>query len=277
MLAGEHGLYLKRRGLAAGTIDKRLRRLAVVETTYGLATVTTEQIEELLDRRKISVKTRYDWISDLHCFYRWAIDWGHLTEDPTNRIVRPRLPRRLPRPIATGDLATAVQMAGPTMRSWLSLAAFGGLRCVEIARLEVDCLLWDDHLIRVLGKRDKERLVPMHPEVERVLRSNPMPSRGRVFRRPRGGGYPPAQISREVSLYLSSIGINATAHQLRHWFGTNVFRSSGRDLRVTQELLGHSSPQTTAIYADWSRPAADRAVAELSLDIDPTLFSEWAS
>lgn len=270
----QHCLSLTRRGLASTTIQARRSKLRSFDRRIGLAAATPEDVELFLDSRNLSAKSRYDWISHLSCFYRWAIDNGRLTDDPTARLLRPKLRRRLPRPIATGDLVTALQMADPVMRAWLTLMAFGGLRCVEVARLEVDDLLWEDGLVRVHGKGDKERLVPIHSEVRQVLRSLRLPNRGRVFRRPRGGGYPAAQVSREVSAYMSDLGIAATAHQCRHWFGTHVYRQS-RDLRVTQELLGHSSPTSTAIYADWSRQEAKRAVEALAVDTNPSVLSDW--
>lgn len=272
----EHCKHLVRRGLADATIQARRRRLTAFDRSVGLAVAMPEDVEAFLDRRDLAAKSRYDWISHLSAFYRWAIDHEHLQRDPTAQVIRPKLRRRLPRPIGTGDLVTAIQMATPTMRVWLSLMAFGGLRCVEVSRLEVDDLLWDDGLLRVHGKGDKERMVPMHADVEKALRATPLPSRGRIFRRPRGGPYPAAQISREVSEYLSDLGVSATAHQLRHWFGTNIYRTS-HDLRVTQELLGHSSPTSTAIYADWSRLEAKRAVSDLSIDTQPSVLSDWTS
>lgn len=279
-LIGLHVRHMRRRGLADGTIDKRRSRLSRFDAAAGLATAEPEDVEVFLDNRRgrdgrLSKKARYGWISDLHQFYRWAIDHGHLDQDPTRRVIRPKVQPGLPRPISTGDLMTALDMAEPTMRSWLSLMAFGGLRCAEVASLDVDGLLWEDSLIRVVGKFDKPRLVPMHDEVARTLRAVSIPSRGRVFRRPRGGPYPAAQVSREVSLYFESLGIGATAHQLRHWFGTHVQRIV-KDLRVTQELMGHANPATTAIYAKWSQQEGRRAVDALSLSVDPTLFTEWA-
>lgn len=276
-LVNDHVEHMRRRGLADGSIGKRRRRLVRFDAVVGLSGAEPEDVETFLDNRDLSAKTRYDWVSDLANFYQWAIDWGHLETNPTLRVVRPKCPRRLPNPIATGDLVVGLQMAEPTMRAWLTLAAYGGLRVGEIGGLTVDSLLWDDKLIRVIGKGDKERMVPMHPEVERVLRARRLPSRGRVFRRPRGGGYPAAQVSREVSLYFESIGVSATAHMLRHWFGTKLYAAC-RDLRVVQEVMGHASPSTTAMYADWSRPEARSAVASLSVEAsDATLFSEWAS
>lgn len=274
MLITEHVKYMRRRELASGTIEGRRRKLEAFDAAVGLEQASADDVERFLDGRHLAAKSRYDWVSHLSCFYRWAIDHGHLADDPTARTVRPRLRRRLPRPIDTGDLTTALQMAEPTMRAWLALMAFGGLRCVEVARLEVDDLLWGDELVRVHGKGDKERMVPMHVEVERSLRACRLPSRGRVFRRPRGGPFPAAQVSRETSLYLSGLGISATAHQCRHWFGTHAYKAS-RDLRVVQELLGHSSPVVTAVYADWSREEAARTVAALSIETAPSLLADW--
>lgn len=270
-----HLQSMRRRDLSPGTIDKRRGKLLAFDSRVGLVEAQSEDVEVFLDLRDLSAKTRYDWISHLHCFYVWGIDNGYVSHDPTARVDRPRLRRQLPRPIDTGDLTTAIQMADPTMRAWLTLMAFAGLRCVEVARLEVPDLLFEDRLLRVHGKGDVERLVPMHSEVERCLRMIQRPSRGRVFRRPRGGGYPPAQLSRDVSEYLSDLGISATAHQLRHWFGTHAYRQS-RDLRVVQELLGHASPTTTAIYADWSREEAMRTVDALSMDTTAgSVLSDW--
>lgn len=270
-----HCLWLRRRGLAPATIHIRRAKLNAVEQRYGLATATTEQIEELLDTRRLGDKARYCWISHLSQFYRWGIDFGLLADDPTARLARPRMKQGKPRPIGTDDLLRAIQQAPPTMRCWLILMAFAGLRCQGVAGLRVEQIAWDDNMILVVEKGERERLVPMHPWVRTELRRTPMPTSGPVFRRPRGGPYPAAQVSRETSLFLSSLGIGATAHQLRHWFGTNVYRQS-KDLRVTQELMGHASPTTTAGYADWSRTEARRAVEALSCDSQPSLLSEWS-
>ena len=282
LIAG-HAVWMRRKGLAANTIQKRRSRLRKVENRVGLCRASTEDIEAILDNltgrdgSELGPKARYQWISDLSQFYRWAIDFGHLDHDPTVRVVRPKQRRGLPRPIATGDLAMALRLAEPMMRAWLALMAFGGLRCAEVATLSVDGVLWDDGLIRVVGKFGKVRMVPMHVEVERSLRAIPMPSRGAVFRRRTGDAFPPWSVSRDVSAYFDSLGIGATAHQLRHWCGSHLLRVT-KDLRVVQEVLGHSSPSTTAIYSEWSKEEARRAIAALELDeTNRDLFSDWAS
>ena len=281
-LIGRHALWMARKGLAANTIAKRRSRLERVERHVGLCRASADDIEALLDDLRgrdgaeLGPKARYQWISDLSQFYRWSIDFGHLDRDPTAQVIRPKQRQGLPRPIATADLAMGLRMAEPMMRAWLSLMAFGGLRCAEVAGLGVDELLWDDRLVRVIGKGGKPRLVPMHHEIERCLRAMPLPARGVVFRRPTGDGFPPWSVSRNVSAYFDSIGVGATAHQLRHWCGSQLLRIT-KDLRVVQEILGHADPRTTAIYTAWSKQEARRAIDALGLeDCDRDLFSDWS-
>lgn len=231
-------------------------------TDHGidLADATAEDVQRFIDAKHVGARTRYTWISAISCFSRWAVQTGHLPHDPTLGITRPKLRRTLPRPIADEDLAVAISMADPQMRCWLILAAYAGLRCAEIAVLCRDDILTADELLRVVGKGGKERLVPMHPLVLEALAAWPKPRQNRpLFQRPAGGAWPPALLSRTASVYLHDIGIDATMHQLRHWFATNTLRRSG-NLRTVQGLLGHSSPTTTAIYTQFCDEDARAAV-----------------
>lgn len=192
-LGTEYATHLRRRGLAAGTIYRRSSTVrAFREWLDGvpLEAATTQQVERFLDSRGLEGRTRYCWISHLHCFYRWAIDHGHATQDPTARIERPRLRRLMPRPIGEPDLEVALSMADRTMKAWLALASYGGLRCAEIAALDADCVLHQYGVLRVLGKGAKERMVPMHPVVSDALAAYGVPRSGPVFRRPRGVALP---------------------------------------------------------------------------------------
>ena len=125
-----------------------------------------------------------------------------------------------------------------------------------------DDVLWDQRLLHVVGKGRHERLVPMHPAVVEALALVRVPRSGPVFRRPHGGPWNPHQVSRRVSVFMSDVGIEATAHQLRHWFGSRTYAAC-RDLRVVQELLGHQSPTTTAVYTAFSHAEAAAAVEAL--------------
>lgn len=158
-------------------------------------------------------------------------------------------------------LRVALGVAGPQMRAWLALASYAGLRCVEISRLERPDL--GPGALRVVGKGSHERVVPTHPVVAEALEGTYLARTGPVFRQENGNPYTAKQVSRRTALFFEMIGYpGVTAHQLRHNFGTRVYRHS-KDLRATQELLGHARIDTTAGYAAVGAEDLAAAVAAL--------------
>jgi site-specific recombinase XerC len=226
--------------------------------------VTSDLLEVFLDDRDLSAKTRYTWLSNLHAFYGWAQRLEPAIVDPTVFINRPRLRQGLPRPMADVDLDRALAAGGPCRRAAVMLGAYAGLRCAEIAWLERDWLDEDREALRVFGKGAKTRVVALHPAVLDALVTMGMPRAGRVFRRPSGGPFTPEQLSRWMNLWLHSVGVTATMHTLRHWFGTETYRVS-KDLRAVQELLGHSTPTVTAVYTKLDGEGGRAAVRALPL------------
>jgi integrase/recombinase XerC len=261
-----HHVDQVRRGNLPRSIARRDANLATfVKWLQGkpLLEVTRTDVERFLDARDIGPRTRYGWLSHLHAFYDWAAR-DELTEhDPTSRIIRPKMRRTLPRPADTDELLSALGDACPKHRCWLLLAAYQGLRCQEIAGLRREDVLEAEGLLRVaMAKGGNERLLPLHPDVLEALKALPMPRVGWVFRRPRGGPYGPVALSQEFNRFLRDAGVDATAHHLRHWFGTSLYMDT-HDLRLVQEMLGHASPTTTAIYTAFDQRAAGEAVRAL--------------
>jgi site-specific recombinase XerD len=260
-----------RRGLMLSSIEQRGAKLVVFARFLdptGLLDATRGDIEQFLDARQIGSRTRYAWLSHLSSFYDWAIRDDLLMTNPTLRIIRPKMRRALPRPAATSDLRRALGVAAPDELCWLLLAAYMGLRCQEIAGLRREDVLEGESVLRVTkAKGGKERLVPLHPDVLEAFRCLPMPRVGWMFQRPRGGPYNPVQMSQNFNGFLRRAGVDATAHQLRHWFGTNLYAQS-HDIRMTQEMLGHANPATTAIYTAFDQRAAMRSVQAMSFN-DP--------
>lgn len=262
--------YQRRRGLMPSTIDKRGDMMHLFALWFGrdLRLAQRDDIESFLASRKvagrpISDRTRYAWISCLACFYGWAIREGLCEHDPTFLVERPRLRLPLPRPISDDDLALAIAGATGHLKVWMLLASYGGLRCAEIAGIYRDDILTDLGLLRVLGKGGKERLVPMHPLVADALRAWPKPSSTRpIFLRPDGDPFTPAQVSAAGRRHLRDLGIDATMHQLRHWFGTRTLMACD-NLRTVQELMGHADPKTTAIYTAFCNESGRAAVHAL--------------
>lgn len=261
-----------RRGVLPSSVAKRDSCLRLFENwlaPQGLTDATPDDVETFLDSRRgrkggpISDRTRYAWISHLHAFYDWAIRHELADQDPTVRIDRPRTRPNLPRPISEDDLRMAIQMAtSPQLRAWLVLMAMAGLRCAEVAGLDREDVIDHELLLHVLGKGNKVRLVPIHPSVLGALRAAGLPRSGPLFTRDDGHRYEPWQVSRIIREHLDGIGIDATAHQLRHRFGTYAYRVS-QDIRTVAELMGHSSITTTMGYVAYSRAAARAAVEDL--------------
>lgn len=270
----EHLADLRRRNLSAGTIEQRrltLRRFArhcqVTPLHAGVDHLLAFIDRPGIDGRPLQPQTIAAELAHLRGFYKWAVIHDLRIDDPTIKIPRPRLPRNLPRPMPEDDLAKAIAGAPERLAPWLMLAAYAGLRAKEVAPLRADDLWWhaDPPLIFIrAGKGGHEEAVPLAPILEPVLRS--LPRRGYLFpyRDGKLGPVRPHIVSQYCNNYLHRIGIlHHTFHSLRHRFGTQVYRLSGRDLRQTQELMRHRSITSTTIYTQIVQGEAAGIVAAL--------------
>lgn len=270
----EHLEYLGPRGrdLSPGTIYQRRRHLVRLHAVVGknLLDVDVDDITRWHSQLDVGVQARVTSIAHVSEFYKWAARQGYVTGDPTRFIIRPRVPRGLPRPISEQDLQMALDTAPRRIRPWLALAAYAGLRAVEIANLRRDAVLdgADPPVLVIHGKGGRDRVVPMGPALLLELQSYGLPTRGYVFTRSDGqtGPNKPWLVSHLANDHLHSLGISATLHQLRHRYGTQIYGLS-QDIRVTQELMGHSSPSTTGVYAAYSKASAVAAARALDASL----------
>jgi integrase/recombinase XerC len=249
-----HLNWVRVKGLSPKTVHNRagvLTRLDRFLEGRDLLKATPDELEAFLGMPSKNQASRAVDGSHLKQFFKWATAKGHVKRDPTVLLPVPRKPRRLPRPLSLEDAATAIALADPEMRIILGLACMCGLRADEIARLRGTDVLWDHDppLLHVRGKGDKDRRVPVPPQLAEWLgdwyRSGPLIR----YRAPgRQHDHMPAyMISSRANQYLHKLGMSAV-HSLRHTAGSWFYRESGRDLRLTQEFLGHASPVSTAIY-----------------------------
>jgi site-specific recombinase XerD len=280
-LAGGFASYQQARGFSTETIRVRLVVVHTFATwlePMGLLDVHREHVEGFLaDRKRCQDGSKNSYLSHLRAFYHWAMREGRVEIDPTALIDRARTRKRLPRPITEADFFQAVRMADRRMRAWLLLAGVGGLRCKEIAGLQLDDLWWDAGIIVVSDpKGNEERTVPMHPVLELALRDYGLPLRDPLFPcygDPRRGPLSRKTISRTGNAFLRDLGIPSTMHKLRTRFGTLTYRNS-RDLLLVAKLMGHKSTATTEAYVAFT-PGADAVKVVTSLpvgDQHPTLF-----
>lgn len=261
-----HLEWMKRRGLSRNAMLYRRHSLRRLREWTGkpVLELTRQDLEEwqVVRSARVSRQTMHGEASNVRNFFRWACHVEQLVEvDPSAVLILPKVPKRVPRPMAEEDLGRALEGADWHMAAAIALAAFGGLRAAEIAGLTWrEVTFGEDPCIRLVGKGDKERVVPMSAGLARYLLACPHRTGPVVPRRDGGLGHnQPHRVSQLVNQYLHGVGIPDTLHTLRHRFATQAYRAT-RDLRAVQELMGHSSPNTTAGYAAASGVAGREAV-----------------
>lgn len=253
-LVASFAAHQRLRGWSDATVTRRSGTLRMFAGTVALDRATVDDVEAFLAARKTAA-TRHAYRSDLRAFYSWAVDRGHVATDPTTRVAPIKVPRYLPRPLDATSLRDAIAAADPEMRLMLMLGAYAGLRCMEIANLRAEDIA-DGVLVVRGGKGGKDRAVPLHPALEGALAQ--MGHGGQVF-----PGATPDNVSRRVTRHLRAHGINATAHQLRHTFGTELARVTHGDLLVVGSVMGHASATTTLGYAKLAANQAAPAISQM--------------
>lgn len=252
-VCGKYLHRLKARGRSPRTVGNVRNTLGRVTRAVGgpILYLASDDLDQWADHRaeEVDTNTLRGEISVIRGFYGWAVREGLLDTDPTLRLEAPRLRRTLPRPMPVDRLRQALAGADARMAAMLALAAFAGLRCIEIARLAWGDIDHANAMILARGKGDKERMVPLSPELSAVLSALPGPRRGPVIPRLDGklGHNASHVISHQTSGWLHDAGFPETLHQLRHTFGTQLLEET-EDLRLVQEAMGHATPASTAIY-----------------------------
>jgi integrase/recombinase XerD len=215
-------------------------------------------------QKKLSGESVYLQIAALRAFYKFCESERLLPVNVTENLALPRRWKRLPRALTDDEikkLLAPVQRESPESlcdRAILELAYASGLRLAELRRLRLEQIHLDAGFIHVIGKGNKERVLPVGRMAVEALQRYLDAGRPRlvtprspaaVFLTKRGTPFAPVtlwlRIKRRVR--LAGIARNVTPHMLRHSFATHLLEH-GADLRVIQELLGHASIATTEIY-----------------------------
>ncbi len=247
--------YVYHQRLALGRLVKHL--------DGPLLDVTTEVLAAYVESRDLGAAARATEIAYLRGFYTWALDEGLVTDSPARKLVRPRQPQRLPRPMPDGDVKRALAEAPCKVAPILNLAVYAGLRACEIAQLRTDDITDSPAMIRIReSKGGGESAVPVAPLLADVLARCPLPTTGYLFPGRDGGHLSRSRICQIANGYLRALGIAHTLHTLRHAYGTAIYRAT-RDLRVTQELMRHRSIQSTVGYTKLDLEAGQMVVAGL--------------
>jgi len=208
-------------------------------------------------------------LSSLRRFYQYLVREGRLQTDPSAEIDAPKLGRSLPKSLTEDEVESLLQapdvkqFLGLRDRAMLELLYASGLRVSELIGLPVSQLNLRQGVLRVVGKGNKERLVPLGEEaadwLERYLdEARPSLLRGRLsdalFVTQRTSAMTRQAFWHLIKRYARQAGIRTSLspHSLRHSFATHLL-NHGADLRVLQMLLGHSNLSTTQIYTHVAR------------------------
>jgi integrase/recombinase XerD len=214
--------------------------------------------------RRLSSESVYLEIAALRAFYRFAEDEKLLPANIAEYLSLPRRWKRLPKALTGQEIESLLVPETPeTPRSLcdqavLELAYASGLRLSELRTVRLEQLHLEAGFINVVGKGNKERVVPVGRKavaaLERYLNAGrprlvTARSPAAVFLTRRGTPFAPVTLWLRIKQRVRRSGIarNVTPHMLRHSFATHLLEH-GADLRVIQELLGHASISTTEVY-----------------------------
>ena len=208
-------------------------------------------------------------LSSLRRLFRFMCREGMREDDPSSLVESPKLGRSLPKSLSESDIEALLNapdgstLLGSRDRAMLELMYASGLRVSEIVGLSMDQVSLQRGLLRLIGKGDKERLVPMGEEAQDRLEQYLKHARpdllkqkqsNAVFITARGQA-----MTRQAFWYMikrsakkAAISFELSPHTLRHSFATHLL-NHGADLRVVQMLLGHSDLSTTQIYTHVAR------------------------
>jgi integrase/recombinase XerC len=278
----EHYLMLFRqhleveRNLSPHTINAYLRDLqqfgAFIEQTCG-APVDTDslaRVDVLLLRRYLANLQKncqrssvVRKLSSLKTFYRYLERQGAIDSSPISAVMAPRRQLYLPKVLSaeqTGTLLDTPVNDYPQLIRDLAICELlysCGLRVSELAGLDLGSIDLEQRQVRVLGKGNKERMLPVGRTACRslylYLELRPKGDEQGLFLNYRGGRLTPRSIQRLLKRRLLQLNLptDVTPHALRHSFATHLL-DAGADLRVIQELLGHASLSTTQRYTSVS-------------------------
>jgi integrase/recombinase XerC len=219
-------------------------------------------------QRRLDRRTVHARVSGLRALYRYWQRQGRLSSNPFVALPLPRLERRLPRFLSEEQMRRLLEAPGRLLengrldaftaqRDWLLLELLygGGLRVSELVALSFGQIDVDSGVARIVGKGRKERVCPLGEAAMTLLRAwrdglrAGVSAGDRVLVRADGLPLTSREVQARLKRYLAAAGLPADAspHTLRHSYATHLL-NAGADLRVVQELLGHSRLATTQIY-----------------------------
>ena len=285
--------YLKlERSLSANSIEAYVHDVVLLYQFMNMTQpgvlpvkVTTKQIQDFLQHINelgLSAHSQARILSGLKSFFKYLFFEERIENDPTALIEGPRLGRKLPDTLSYPEiekLLNAIDQSKPEggrNRAMLEVLYSSGLRVSELVDLKINNVYFDIGFLRVIGKGNKERLVPIGRDALKYLKIYCDEIRGKAPHKPAQKGFEAYAFLNRNGRKLTRVmvftiikdlalvvGLNKTIspHTFRHSFATHLIEG-GADLRAVQEMLGHESITTTEIYTHLDRDYLRQVIQE---------------
>ena len=262
------------RGLSKNTIEsysrdlnKLILFLEVNEINTSPISIDNEIVKQFVYEiaKSVNPRSQARIISGLRSFFDYLIFEDYRKTNPTDLIEAPKIGRKLPDTLAENEidaLISAIDLSHPQgerNRTILETMYSCGLRVSELITVKISDLFFEEGFIRVIGKGNKQRFVPIHYNAQKYIlfyikdiRNHIQPKKGfedTLFLNRRGKG-----LTRQmIFIILKNLALEIdlkkkiSPHTLRHSFATHLLKN-GADLRAIQQMLGHESITTTEVY-----------------------------
>lgn len=263
------------KGLSKNTIDSyrsdivKFLGFCIEENVDGFDKVDKNILEKFLNKlsyEKISATSQARYISSLRSFYSFLLSQEIINNNPVEKIEPPKIRRNLP-DFLTIDEVLKILESVPTEtclgirdKAILEVLYACGLRVSELINLKQRDIFFDEGFVRIWGKGSKERIVPIgksalnwiktyQKKCRPILVANQINSTDILFLNSNGGKLSRMGVWKIIRKYATLVGLEGKVHPhiFRHSFATHLLEG-GADIRVVQEMLGHSDISTTQIY-----------------------------
>lgn len=273
------------KSLSAKTAEAYLHDVGLLDEFLGEKKLENVEVADLQDFAKylqkdqeVKATSQARILSGVRAFYRFLVLEGTLETNPAQLIDTPKLARKLPTVLSVPEveaIINAVDLSAPEghrNRAMIEVLYSCGLRVSELITLQLSCLFFDEGYIRVIGKGNKERIVPIGSTAQKAIRLYVEGYRMSlkikkgdadiVFLNRRGGRLSRVMVFHIVKELAEKAGITKeiSPHTFRHSFATHLVEG-GADLRAVQEMLGHESITTTEIYTHLDREYVQSTIA----------------
>lgn len=260
-------------------VQKLVNWLEENEMFISPASISPQQLKDFIYQlsKTVNSSTQGRIISGLKGFFNYLVFEGYRNTNPMELIESPKLGRKLPEVLSTEEINRLISVIdlgspqGERNRAILETLYSSGLRVSELTELRISDLFFDEGFIKVIGKGDKQRLVPIAKTTEkyiniyrsqiRVHQNIDPKSKDTLFLNRRGKGLTRAMIFTIIKdlAVKANIKKSISPHTFRHSFATHLLEN-GADLRAIQQMLGHESITTTEIYTHIDRKHLAEAI-----------------